>query len=166
MGTSDFGPFSAPAQTLGWDNPPWETAQVRILFVRLSPWQDVQRSSPHLFLYSLMRCTLGAKAFGDFTFLPARTERKELDSSGRPWMRGIASGKEATEFDALLISCSYALELVNLPLLLQKSGIPLRASQRASQENSRWPLIIVGGSNALANQGLIFPDGASFAEGH
>jgi radical SAM superfamily enzyme YgiQ (UPF0313 family) len=80
-------------------------------------------------------------------------------------MRGIASGKEATEFDALLISCSYALELVNLPLLLQKSGIPLRASQRASQENSRWPLIIVGGSNALANQGLIFPDGDSFAEG-
>ncbi|AEJ19403.1 radical SAM protein [Gracilinema caldarium] len=165
MGLTDYSPFTAPAQALGWDNPPWDAAEVRILFVRLSPWQDVQRSSPHLFLYSLMRKALGEKAFGDFTFLPSRAERKELDNHEFPWMRGIASGKVAVEFDALLISCSYALELINLPLLLQKSGIPLRASQRASWKNSRWPLIIVGGSNALANQGLIFSDGDSFADG-
>jgi len=161
MRTEKTGPFSAPAQELGWDNPPWETAALRVLFVRLSPWRDVQRSSPHLFLYSLMRNTLGQRAFGDFVFLPSRYERKALDADHSPWMRGIASGKGATEFDAILVSCAYALELVNLPVLLAKSDIPLRASQR----RTGWPLVLVGGSNALANQGLIFKDGDSFADG-
>ena len=161
MTTHKTGPFAAPAQTLGWDNPSWEAASVRFLFVRLSPWQDIQRSSPHLFLYSLMRKTLGPAAFGDFAFLPSRFERKELEDEGSVWLKGIASGKGAVEFDALLVSCAYALELVNLPLILSKSGIPLRASRR----DQGWPLIIVGGSNSLANQGLVFPDGDSFAEG-
>jgi len=161
MRTETTGPFSAPAQELGWDNPPWEAAALRVLFVRLSPWRDVQRSSPHLFLYSLMRNTLGQRAFGDFVFLPSRYERKALDADHSPWMRGIASGKGATEFDAILVSCAYALELVNLPVLLAKSDIPLRASQR----RTGWPLVLVGGSNALANQGLIFKDGDSFADG-
>ena len=155
------GPFDVPAQNLGWNNPPWEEAVLRLLFVRLSPWRDVQRSSPHLFLYGLMRKTLGSGAFGDFSFLPSRYERKELEAEQVPWLRGIASDKAAAEFDAILVSCAYALELVNLPTLLLQSGIPLRSSQR----DERWPLVLVGGSNALANQGLIFSDGDSFADG-
>lgn len=154
-------PFDVPAQSLGWDNPEWDAAQVRILYVRLSPWRDVQRSSPHLFLYSLMRKTLESSAFGDFAFFPSYQERNLLDVEKTSWLRGIASHKRACEFDAILFSVAYALELVNLPLLLLKSGIPLRASQR----DERWPLVLVGGSNSLANQGLIFMDGDSFADG-
>ncbi|MCA1951297.1 MAG: radical SAM protein [Treponema sp.] len=161
MAAKKTSPFSTPAQRLGWDNPEWEAAAARFLFVRLSPWRDVQRSSPHLFLFSLMRKTLGPHAYGDFAFLPSRFERMELDAENQPWLRGICSEHPAKDFDFILISCAYALELVNLPLLLIKSGIPLRASER----DSRWPLIIVGGSNSLANQGLIFNNGDSFADG-
>ncbi|WP_304225616.1 radical SAM protein [Gracilinema caldarium] len=108
-----------------------------------------------------MRNTLGSEAYGDFAFLPSRYERNDLEAAKEPWLKGIASGRPVQDFDAILISCAYALELVNLPLLLIKSGIPLRASER----DSSWPLILVGGSNGLANQGLIFSNGDSFADG-
>ncbi|MFQ3547886.1 MAG: radical SAM protein, partial [Termitinemataceae bacterium] len=162
---------------LGWDNPPWDKAELKLLFVRLSPWEEVQRSSTHLFLYSLMRHTLGNRVYGDFAVLPSKGERRYLDDHNASWLRGHASGKEAVEFDVLLISCSYALELVNLPLLLVKSGIPLRALERrlaTSQDGAcaagtgqgrRWPLILLGGSNSLACQAVLFPDGDSFVDG-
>ncbi len=159
----------AEAQALGFDNPPWSDASLRLLFLRLSPWQDANRSTPHLFLYALMRSVLGPSAYGDFAFFPSRSDRGLLDAARRPSISATASRREAAEFDALLISCSYALELVNLPLLLLRSGIPLRSSLRRTQLNAdggpRWPLIIMGGSNNLAGQGAVFGDGDSFVDG-
>jgi len=162
-------PLYAEAQALGFDNPPWSDASIRILFLRLSPWQDACRSTPHLFMYALMRSVLGPSAFGDFAFFPSRHDRSLLDAARQPSISGVASRRKAGDFDALLISCSYALELVNLPLLLLHSGIPLRSSLRRTQLNAdgspRWPLIIMGGSNNLAGQGAIFGDGDSFVDG-
>lgn len=153
----------------GWHNPSWESTGVRILFVRLSPLEDLEESNTHLFLFSLMRAVLGEKAYGDFCFFPSYKERQVLGKTGHPWLKGLASGKSWEDFDYLLCSCSYALELLNLPLMLRKSGIPLRASMRKEEGElpsslHQYPLIILGGSNILASQGLIYPEGDSFVD--
>ncbi|HOJ99670.1 MAG TPA: hypothetical protein PLW34_08920 [Termitinemataceae bacterium] len=153
----------------GWNNPSWESAAVRILFVRLSPLEDLEESNTHLFLFSLMRSVLGEKAYGDFCFFPSYKERQAMEKTGKPWVQGLVSGKGWEAFDYLLCSCSYALELLNLPLMLRKSGIPLRASIRKEEGEPpsslhQYPLIILGGSNILASQGLIYPDGDSFVD--
>lgn len=155
----------AAAQGTGLDNPAWDEASSRFLIVRLSPWRDVDRSTPHLFLHRLVRATLGVGAFIDFAFFPSKSDRATLDSAGLPWLSGIASRRTADEYDAVLVSFAYALELVNLPSLLIHSGIPARASQRRSTSSplgSPWPPIVLGGSSALASQGAIFPDGDAF----
>src|SRR5208337_3436526 len=42
----------------GFGNPAWEQAACRILILRLSPFADVQRSTPHLFLFRESRTAL------------------------------------------------------------------------------------------------------------
>lgn len=161
-------PLSAPAQALGLDNPEWDASGPRFLIVRLSPFRDACRSTSHLFLHRLARSVFGGAAYVDFCFFPSKAERAALDELGLPWLAGVASGRPACDFDAVLVSCSYALELVNLPLVLLKSGIPPLASQRnaaPSPSGRPWPSIVLGGSNALASQGAIFPDGDSFVDG-
>ena len=83
-----------------------------------------------------------------------------MESSGLPLATGLASRRSLEDFDLLLASCSYHLELINLYYLLSRAGVPLRASNRES-----FPLLIVGGSSAMAAQGLIFPDGDCLADG-
>jgi len=160
-------PLHGPAQALGLENPPWDQSGFRFLVVRLSPFRDAVRSSPHLFLRSLIRSATpsvgGAPVYVDFAFFPSRPDRSLLDSQGLPYLRGIRSLRGGRDFDVILISCSYALELVNVPVLLEKSFFPLRSSQRMS--GGPWPLILLGGSNALASQALIFSDGDSFVDG-
>ncbi len=155
------------AQALGLENPPWDRSAFRFLVVRLSPFRDAVRSSPHLFLRSLIRSAVpsvtDAPVYVDFAFFPSRSDRSLLDSQGLPYLRGIQSLRGGREFDVILISCSYALELVNVPVLLRKSSFPLRSSQRINE--GTWPLILLGGSNALASQALIFNDGDSFVDG-
>ena len=157
-------PLYAPSQAEGFDNPAWEDASFRVLILRLSPWQDARRSTAHLFLHSLLRSTLGATAYGDFAFFPSAHDRGILDREALPWISGIASRRTMEAFDAVLISCSYALELVNLPLLLLKSDLPLRSGRRRAAFPD-FPPLILGGSNAMASQGAIFPDGDSFVDG-
>lgn len=158
----------APAQLSVLDNPPWEQAGSRFLILRLSSSREALRSTGHLFLHRLIRRTLGSSAFVDFAFFPSRGDRLELDGAALPYLMGIAAKRTVDEYDAILVSCSYAMELVNLPFLLFKSGIPLRASERRgapSPTGAWWPPIVLGGSNAFASQGLIFPDGDSFVDG-
>jgi radical SAM superfamily enzyme YgiQ (UPF0313 family) len=159
-------PLYAPAQRAGLDNPAWEGAPVRFLVVRLSPFRDAARSTGHLFLHRMIRAAdgTGPRSYVDFAFFPSKPDRAALDGAALPWLSGISSGRTAEDFDAVLVSCSYALELVNLPLFLLRSGIPLRASVR-NTSSPAYPPIILGGSNALASQALIFPDGDSFVDG-
>lgn len=156
-----------PCQLAASDNPPWDEANGRYLIVRLSPLRDMVSSTGHLFLHGLLRDALGAGPYIDFAFFPSRSDRKELSDRGLPYLYGNLGLHGAEDYSAILVSCSYALELVNLPCLLFHSGIPLRSSaRRAPQYDGRpWPLIILGGSNALASQSLIFPDGDSFVDG-
>ncbi len=156
-----------PCQRLAWDNPPWADAAGRYLVVRLSPLRDMVSSSGHLFLHRLIRAALGPAVFIDFAFLPAASDRRELSSAGIPFMTGVCGLHGPEDYSAILVSCSYAPEMMNLPLMLLNSGIPARSSMRQGvrPDGRRWPLIVLGGSNALASQALIFPDGDSFVDG-
>ena len=111
-------------------NPGWEETKRHILIVRLSPFRDVDRSSPHLILFSETRFALPG-AFIDFSFMPTRADREILDGAGEPWFFGAASGRSPADFQLILVSNAFGLELVNLPRLLSTAGIPLLASARA-----------------------------------
>jgi len=117
-----------------------------VLIVRLSPFRDVVKSTPHQFLYGECVRVLPDEAI-DFAFLPPANERKDYGG-----LVGMRSFRPAKDFDLLLVSNSYAVELINLPYLLQASGIPLRSSQR----DASCPLIVMGGSNAMASQAILY----------
>lgn len=149
--------YAAYSET-AFGNPAWAAAEARFLIVRLSPFRDVERSTPHEFLYREARAAMPG-AYIDFCFFPTRRDRAVLEAAGVPWMHGIASGRGALEFDALLVSNSYTLELVNLAPFLVSSGIPAsRRAREAAREpvsfessGGRYPLIVLGGSNAMAS---------------
>ena len=73
---------------------------------------------------------------------------------------GSQSKRSADAFDLVLISNAYTLELINLPYLLIRSGIPLFASERGAD----WPPLILGGSNTMAAQCIIRQDGDSLVD--
>ena len=141
-------------------NPPWESGAFRVLVMRLSPFRDVDRSTPHLFLARAVRAAQ-SDAFLDFCFFPPEADRRLLEASGVPPAIGIQSARSMEDFDLLLASCSYHLELLNLAYLLKRSGAPLRAGDRGEG----FPPLIVGGSSAMAAQALLFPDGDCIADG-
>jgi len=151
-----FLPFANPT----FNNPEFQDASYRVLIVRLSSFRDVDRSIPHLFLFQEVRRAL-PRAFIDMAFFPTAETRTAFEREGIPPLVGVQSLRSAEEFDLLLISNAYTLELINLPYLLIRSGIPLFSSQRSP----KWPIIILGGSNAMAAQAIIADDGDSLVDG-
>lgn len=151
-----FLPFTNPT----FDNPDFQDASYRVLIARLSPFQDVNRSIPHLFLFQEVRRAL-PDSFVDLAFFPSAGERKLFEQEDIPYLIGVQSLRSADEFDLILISNAYTLELINLPYLLIRSGFPLFSSQRGSE----WPILILGGSNASAAQSIICEDGDSLVDG-
>ncbi len=158
-GIKRLAPF-LPLENPTFDNPDFEAAPHRILIVRLSPLRDVDRSIPHLFLFQEARRAL-PEAYIDLAFFPSTAERDLFDRQGLPYLMGIQSRRSAREFDLLLVSNSYTLELINLPYLLIRSRIPPFSSQRGPD----YPTIILGGSNGMAAQALIQADGDSLVDG-
>ncbi|TFG82938.1 MAG: radical SAM protein, partial [Spirochaetales bacterium] len=131
-------------------NPPWADASARFLVARLSPFRDVERSSPHAFLYRELRDAM-PDAYIDFSFFPQGRDRTTLSELGVPFLHGVASARGGSDFDVVLISNAYTLELVNLPTLLVNSGFALSRKERARHCQ---PLIVLGGSNAFASAAL------------
>lgn len=156
-------------------NPAWDEAAARILIVRLSPWRDIDISTPHLVLFDEIRSAM-KDAFIDFAFMPTAADRKFLSSRSLPWFFGRSSGKSPRDFDVIMVSNAFALELINLPYLFSTSGLPLSALARSTLEKA--PIVIAGGSNASAMGSLVlesagqpypakdaFVDGIFFGEG-
>jgi radical SAM superfamily enzyme YgiQ (UPF0313 family) len=141
-----------PNPTFG--NPAFEAAGFRALIVRLSPFRDVDRSTPHLFLFQAVRRAL-PDAYIDMAFFPPQYDRERLLAAGVPLLVGTQSWRGIEDFDVVLISNAYTLELINLPYLLHHSGAPLLASKRGAD----WPLLILGGSNAMAAQAIVIENG-------
>ena len=120
-------------------NPSWGAAPLRLLIVRLSTFADVERSTPHLFLAREIRREMPG-AFIDMAFLPCPADQALLREHGVPLCIGTQSHRSLDEFDLVLVSNSYLLELVNLPHLLAGSGVPVWASpeERACGRPSSW----------------------------
>ncbi|MFP4345580.1 MAG: radical SAM protein [Anaerolineales bacterium] len=137
-----------------FENPPFEAAAFRVLITRLSPFRDVDRSTPHLFLYQAAR-NAAPDAYIDLAFFPPAYDRERFRVAGVPLLFGTQSFRSADNFDLVLVSNAYTLELINLPYLLLNSDIPVLASLR----DERWPIFVLGGSNALAAQALLTPEG-------
>jgi hypothetical protein len=143
-----------PFNNRSFGNPSFDDATYRVLIVRLSPFRDIDRSTPHLFLFQQVRRAM-PKAYIDLAFLPSRAERELFAQNAVPYLIGTQSMRSADTFDLVLISNAYTLELINLPFLLLHSDIPCFASQRGLE----WPIFILGGSNAMATQSIIRSDG-------
>ncbi len=140
-------------------NPAWEEASRHVLILRLSPFGDVDRSTPHLFLADEVRRGC-ASAYIDMAFLPRREDALAMEQAGLPLILGTQSHRPLAHFDLVLVSNSYLLELVNLPFLYSHSGIPLWSRLR----DKRWPAVILGGSNATAAHALVSEDGDCMVE--
>ncbi len=151
-----------PAVSEDMGNPAWEKAEARILIVRLSPFADVEGSTSHLIIFAECRRAL-SEAYIDFSFFPDKRDRAILAAQGKSFFFGLESGREALEFDLVLVSNSFALELLNLPYLYSGTGIPSRASARASaaSRGASMPIVVLGGSNAASSGSLLFPGAES-----
>jgi len=148
-----------PDPTYG--NPEFAKAALRVLVVRLSPFRDVCSSVSHLFLFDAVR-RVEPRAYIDFAFFPPKHDRRLLLESGIPLLVGIQSWRSAEDFDLVLVSNSFVLEMLNLPFVLRHSGWPLWAKERAG----KFPPLILGGSNARAARCLApFVDGLFVGEG-
>jgi len=135
-------------------NPVWEKASARFLILRLSPFRDVERSTPHEFLYREVRQALPG-AYIDFGFFPTTRDRAALECGSVPLMHGIASARGAADFDVLLVSNAYTLEMVNLAPYLAGSGLlPTRTGRDSAPPGTRYPIVALGGSNAMASAAL------------
>jgi radical SAM superfamily enzyme YgiQ (UPF0313 family) len=140
-------------------NPAWIDAGCHVLIVRLSPFADVERSTPHLFLAREVRSAL-PDAFIDMAFLPSPGDARIIEGAGLPLVTGTQSRRGLADFDILLVSNSWLLEQVNLPFLLAHSGFPLWAGARAEE----LPPLILGGSNASAAHALVSETGDCMAD--
>jgi hypothetical protein len=140
-------------------NPDWEQAGFRVLIIRLSPFADVERSTPHLFLAAETRAVL-PDAFIDMAFLPTAQDAAALREAGIPLLVGTQSLRTLEDFDLALVSNAWLLEQVNLPFLLVHSGVPAWSSERGEE----WPPLILGGSNSTAAHALVSPAGDCMAD--
>jgi radical SAM superfamily enzyme YgiQ (UPF0313 family) len=149
-----------PRENPTFGNPPFAEADGKIMIVRLSPFRDAEASLAHLFLFPEARMAF-PKGYIDMSFFPSAPDRRVFDRDGIPYLFGLQSLRPAQDFEILLISNSCLLELVNLPLLLIRSGLPVWSRER----DERHPLIIMGGSNASASGAIVGPDGESMVDG-
>jgi radical SAM superfamily enzyme YgiQ (UPF0313 family) len=123
----------------------WENRSYKALLVRLSTYQDTSNSFTHNIIYQIV--AENAAIFPDMAFLPPAQDAKLLDQEKIPWLLGTNSKQEALDFNLIAFSNSITQELVNLPVMLRKSGIPLSKKERLKDE--KLPLVIMGGANAL-----------------
>lgn len=119
----------------------FEQAKLKVLVARLSTYADVALSRSHALVASLFRAA-DPGIVTDMAYLPPRRDATLLEEAGFPLLFGTATGMSASRFDVVAFSCSHAAEFLNIPWLLEKSGIPLSIQER----RSKAPLIVLGGA--------------------
>lgn len=150
-----------PRNNPTFNNPEFNAARFRVLIVRLSPLQNIRESITHHFLFQEIRKSVPS-AYIDYAFFPEPKNIPFFKDNKIPFFLGIQSLHTIRDFDLVLISNSFILELFNLPYLFLDAGIPARKSERQMIR----PILIMGGSNALMAQCAISPDGDSFIDAH
>ena len=124
----------------------FKTAAIKVLFVRLSAYNDVSAGITHSYLYQMGTSVEGC--YIDMAFLPPERDEQIMIKAGIPLLLGTGSKEPASNFDVIAICNSVLQELVNLPALLEYSSIPL---SRESRAKNNAPIVIMGGSNSCTH---------------
>lgn len=132
-------PGTQPAETFA-------SARLRVLIVRLSPYNEVAAGITHTYLYQMAAAVSGV--YVDMAFMPPAADEKIFREAGVPLLTGVGSKEAAGAFDLIAVSNSVLQELINLPALLHYSQLPLSGRDRDQQGS---PLIILGGSNSYTH---------------
>lgn len=127
----------------------------KVLFVRLSTYNDVTPSFTHLLLYQLAADIPGI--FPDIAYLPPENDVKIFEKYNVPWLLGTQTKFGPKHFSLIGFSNSIVQEIINIPKFLATSGIPLKRSERLEREDI--PLIILGGANAPYTTSIWGKDG-------
>ncbi len=117
----------------------------RVLFTRLSTYFDTGYSFTHQLLYQLAAGLEGV--YPDLAYLPPRSDQEFFEAGEVPWILATQTKRGPRDYDLIGFSNSIVQELINLPTMLKKSGLPLKKSERMADEGC--PLLILGGANAL-----------------
>ncbi len=126
----------------------------RVLVARLSSHRDTADSFTHKLLYQLLARIDGV--FPDLSWLPPPADAEIFDRDHVPWLCGATSKCGAVDFNVVAISLSIVQELLNVPVMLEKSAIPLKKSERLAQPS--LPLVLLGGASALYTSALFCDD--------
>lgn len=132
----------------------WPDRPYRILFSRLSTWEDTRESFTHRLLYGMVSDLPGI--FPDLSWIPPHRDGERMTLDGVPWLLGSGTKRGAEEFDCLALSNALVQETVNVPVVLERSGIPLSRDERMRRED--LPLVLLGGANALYTSLFFSPD--------
>jgi radical SAM superfamily enzyme YgiQ (UPF0313 family) len=117
----------------------------RVLFARLSTYSDVASSFTHSYLYQLASGLSGC--FPDISYLPPGNDLKIFERDNVPLLLGTQTKFGPAAFDLIGFSNSIVQEMLNIPIVLRKSGIPVRKSERLDRDDI--PIVILGGANAI-----------------
>jgi len=128
----------------------FEKRDYRVILTRLSTYWDTADSFTHKLLYQMI--TGQGDMYADLAYLPPLSDADLFEQYGVPWIIGTSSKQGACAFDMIALSNSIVQEIVNIPAMLRRSGIPLRKSERLLK--SDIPLVILGGANALYSSAL------------
>ncbi len=148
-----------PGNNITFTNPPFDKARLKVLIVRLSPLKNIRESITHHFLFQEVRRTIPS-AYIDYAFFPDPENIQLFTENKIPFFPGIQSRRALPDFDLVLVSNSFTLELFNIPYLFINTGIPALKSER----NLSNPLVVMGGSSVLMAQCAISPRGDSYID--
>jgi radical SAM superfamily enzyme YgiQ (UPF0313 family) len=117
----------------------------RILFTRLSTYNDVSSSFTHQLLYQI--ASEVPDVFPDIAYLPSENDAKIFKKNNIPWLLGTQTKFGPDAFSVIGFSNSIIQEILNIPVFLKTSNIPLKRSERINREDV--PLLLLGGANAI-----------------
>lgn len=132
----------------------WDGRDFRVLISRLSTWKDTLESFTHRALYSVLRDMEGV--FPDLAWVPSGHDGRILSEAGVPWLVGSGTRRGVADFDVLAFSNALVQEVINVPVLLERSGIPVSRRDRAGRDD--LPIVVLGGANALYSSALFGDD--------
>jgi hypothetical protein len=156
---SNYYNLDRPMQYIGheantMDPTLFETADLRVLIVRLSAYDAVGGSMTHGALAQVSRQAAKDQGFNiyiDFAFMPAsHDDCLKLTEGKVPWLFGRTTKRHPSDFDVILVSFALTMESWNITPALVHSGIhPFKTSRKMGDKirgsEGSCPVILAGG---------------------
>lgn len=120
--------------------------RLKVLVVFLSPGKNRAVSNTFNALNHLAHEISGDKVFVDCCYFPDDKNMEMMKNSNIPFIFGNTSHETMKQYDVVFMSCAIIPECLNIPYILEYSGVPLTIQER--DKNNDLPLIIYGGAAA------------------